>query len=195
MNKRLKNKGFTLIELLVVVAIIAILSTIVIVSINAARAKGKDGAAVSQMNQARNQAEIYHTKTGSYNGLCDPTTPISEEPGIYEYVLAAAEAIGFDPAEQYVKTEKIDDSLSYVNLSSYQQPGVYYARCHVSAKPFLSPRWAAQVPLLKKKGDQQQFYCVDSTGEGVVTTHDLGNTQDTEIAEKKHLECIPPTEE
>lgn len=196
MNKRLKNKGFTLIELLVVVAIIAILSAIVIVSINAARAKGKDGAAVSQMNQARNQAEIYHTKTGSYKGLCNPTTPESEEPGIYEYVLAAAEAIGFDPAEDYVETEIIDDSLSYaVQLSKYQAQGEYYARCHVSAKPFLSPRWVAQVPLLKKKGDQRQFYCVDSTGEGVITTHDLGNTQDGEISGKKHLECIPPTEE
>jgi prepilin-type N-terminal cleavage/methylation domain-containing protein len=189
-----KNKGFTLIELLVVVAIIAILSTIVVVSINAARAKGKDSGAISQLNQARNQAEIYYTKTGSYNGLCD-LTPLSEELGIYEYILAAVEVIGFDPAEQYVKTEKIDDSSFNVYLSLYQQQGEYYGRCHVSTKP-LSPRWAAQVPLLKK-GDNnvQQFYCVDSTGEGVITTHDLGNQQDSQVSEKKYLECIPPTEE
>ncbi len=190
MKKRQKNKGFTLIELLVVVAIIAILSTVVVVSINAARAKGKDSGAISQLNQARNQAEIYYTKTGSYNGLCNPTTQLSEEPGIYEYVLAAAETIGFEPPENYVQSLEVSGGYAY----PAQGYGVYYARCHVAQNDFLNPRWAAQIPLLKKDSDnRQQFYCVDSTGEGVITTVDLGDQ--TLSSATQYLECIPTPEQ
>ena len=62
------NKAFTLIELLVVVAIIGILSTVVIASLNSAREKGKIATIKSTLKQLYNQAALNQLETGSFAG-------------------------------------------------------------------------------------------------------------------------------
>ena len=62
----MKNKGFTLIELLVVIAIIGLLASIVMVSLNSARAKARDVNRKSALKQIQTALELYYDKYGTY---------------------------------------------------------------------------------------------------------------------------------
>lgn len=62
-----KARGFTLIELLVVIAIIGILSSVVLASLNSARAKARDARRLSDLHQIRNALELYASdNNGAY---------------------------------------------------------------------------------------------------------------------------------
>ncbi len=75
MSINTKNRGFTLIEILVVIAIIGILASVVLASLNSARDKGADAAIKSSINNARAQAELfYDDNSSSYDGLCADET-------------------------------------------------------------------------------------------------------------------------
>jgi prepilin-type N-terminal cleavage/methylation domain-containing protein len=63
-----KNKGFTLIELLVVISIISLLSTIVLASLNTARAKARDAVTVQNIKQLTLAMELYKDDNGFYPG-------------------------------------------------------------------------------------------------------------------------------
>jgi len=52
-------------ELLVVIAIIGILASVVLASLNTARAKGADAAIKSSINNSRAQAELYYDSSSS----------------------------------------------------------------------------------------------------------------------------------
>lgn len=60
-----KNKAFTLIELLIVISIIGILSSIILVSTNDTRAKGRDTKRIADISQLRIALELYYSNNSS----------------------------------------------------------------------------------------------------------------------------------
>jgi len=60
----------------VVISIIGVLSTIAMTSLNGARAKARDAARLSQINQLRNVLEIYYTQYGTYPDNTDTTLDV-----------------------------------------------------------------------------------------------------------------------
>jgi prepilin-type N-terminal cleavage/methylation domain-containing protein len=71
-NKIKNARGFTLIELLVVIAIIGILSSVVLASLNSARADARDSRRAQDMAQIRTALELCANDEGDYaNCLTD----------------------------------------------------------------------------------------------------------------------------
>lgn len=97
------KKGFTLIELLVVIAIIGLLSSVVLSSLNSARAKGADAAIRANLANTRAQAELYYDTYNSYGtsaiaGTCPNsgavTTSLFRDPVILNAISSANSASG-----------------------------------------------------------------------------------------------------
>lgn len=60
------TRAFTLIELLVVIAIIGLLSSVVLASLNMARAKARDVRRVSDLKEVQKALEFYYDDHGHY---------------------------------------------------------------------------------------------------------------------------------
>lgn len=78
MNTLFRNKkqsGFTLIELLVVIAIIGLLASVVLLSLNSARAKSRDAKRVSDVRQIASAMELYFNDNNTYPTTYGPLVP------------------------------------------------------------------------------------------------------------------------
>lgn len=64
--KTSRNHGFTLIELLVVISIISLLSSVVLTSVNSARAKARDARRIADFREIQKALELYYDTNGSY---------------------------------------------------------------------------------------------------------------------------------
>lgn len=72
---RTPQRAFTLIELLLVIAIIGILSSVVLASLNGARAKARDGERLRELRQLQVALENYRVDRGTYPVTFSGVTP------------------------------------------------------------------------------------------------------------------------
>jgi len=61
-----QQQGFTLIELLVVISIISLLSSVVLASVNSARARARDARRITDLKEIQKALELYYDANGSY---------------------------------------------------------------------------------------------------------------------------------
>src|SRR5690349_2724010 len=66
MKQKLKQAGFTLIEILIIVGIIALLSSVLITSLNQARIKSRDTKRKGDLNQLVKALELYYNGNSGY---------------------------------------------------------------------------------------------------------------------------------
>lgn len=82
MIKKIENtRGFTLIELLVVISIIGLLASIIFVSLDSARGKGKEAARKATLRQLQSAVELYFSNNASYPSSNYPADAYSSEIG------------------------------------------------------------------------------------------------------------------
>lgn len=140
-----RTKGFTLIELLVVIAIIGILSSVVLASLNTARAKGADAAVKANLSNIRAQAEILYDTNGCYSNTstCQPT------------LLASCSGANTIFGNANVTQQ----------INAAQTAGGGTAVCNTSAA---ATAWAASTALKSTNvvgaSSGTDYWCVDSAG-------------------------------
>lgn len=119
-----KQAGFTLIELLVVIAIIGLLSSVILASLNSARAKSRDARRLADMRQITTALEVYYDSNAGY-----PTTGgswLSQCPG-WGSVAANSVAPGLVPG--YMPAFPSDPGMviaSNLNCYIYRSNGTDY---------------------------------------------------------------------
>lgn len=138
------QRGFTLIELLVVVAILGILSSIVLVSLNTANTRGKDGAVQANLDSLRTQAQLYYNTNGGYslNGVSIPASSS----------CTAASSVFVDP--------RVTLQIQAADFAN----GGGSITCNIALNG------AAYAVFAELASTATQFFCVDSNGVGKKTS-------------------------
>jgi prepilin-type N-terminal cleavage/methylation domain-containing protein len=139
------NLGFTLIELLIVISIIGVLSSIVIVSTNDARAKSRDAYRLSQIREIKTALELYYSAHEQYPANIFPLTYDENIPHNWANMVNALDGENFIHAT--FSEADIDNNFrfSLINKAYAQLEAIYY-NCSL------------QDPLYKGGSDYQYSY-------------------------------------
>lgn len=148
LSKSFKS-GFTLIELLVVVAIIGILASVVLASLNTARAKGADAAIKANLANIRAQAELVYDPIGAYGTAAN----------------AASDCVAPTAGSVFADTT-VKAALASAASASGGTGACYSSIGSGSA-------WSASYPL---KTAPANSWCVDSTGASKSRTGNAATT-------------------
>ncbi len=136
--KNLK-KGFTLIELLVVVAIIGILASVVLGSLNSAKKSGSDASIQSNLANLKTQAEIiYGNLSGSY--------------GNRSFITNCGTIIAVTPATNVFNDATVQEQIE----AAIDANGGLDAKCQANGNNYV-----LAIPL---KSDSSNAWCVDNHG-------------------------------
>lgn len=120
MKTSFSQRGFTLVELLVVVAIISLLSSVVLASLQSARERAQDARRMADMKQLRIALEFYYDINKQYPA--DPSnTRVSSLTGATNNILPYIEPIPTDPtytgsSGYRYRISNIDGRQSYTML-------------------------------------------------------------------------------
>ncbi|OGI75614.1 hypothetical protein A3C67_00820 [Candidatus Nomurabacteria bacterium RIFCSPHIGHO2_02_FULL_42_19] len=156
------QRGFTLIELLVVVAIIGILASVVLASLNSARGKGGDAAVKANIASIRSQAELIFSSTGCYGD----DSPVGD-PTCASFALAQCANTA---NTLFANTTVWNQIQSAYNAGA----GVASTRCYSSGSA-----WAVAAQLKTSDGANPagplpDAWCVDSSGASKSFTYAAG---------------------
>jgi prepilin-type N-terminal cleavage/methylation domain-containing protein len=113
MLRTIKQKAFTLIELLVVVAIISLLSSVVIASLQGSREKAAITKLKEQVRQIQTALELYRSDNGRY-----PASYISDIPNLMDGLDNYIENTTLDTNQ--IRSFTVDD-IGYINIENDSQ--------------------------------------------------------------------------
>lgn len=144
------KKGFTLIELLVVVAIIGVLASVVLASLNTARAKGADTSIKANLANLRAAAEMLYDSYSCYTSTntCSASSPVV----INTTGGTCAVANGIAAPHIFA------NAAFYSGITAALTSSGGLGSCSATVA---GTAWAVAVTL---KADTTKAWCVDSTG-------------------------------
>jgi prepilin-type N-terminal cleavage/methylation domain-containing protein len=147
------KRGFTLIELLVVVAIIGILASVVLSSLNSTRKKSDMALIKSSMRQISTQAEIYFDTYGRYGDSFGSGTEAFPSAQWATLDCSAGTCFFEDPMVRSILVSMINSLNNYPATSS---PRI------IASITNNGQTWALSVYSMRIG---QIGYCIDSTGQ------------------------------
>ncbi|MEK7185085.1 MAG: type II secretion system protein, partial [Patescibacteria group bacterium] len=151
--------GFTLIELMVVIAIIGLLDSVVLASLNSARNKGADASIKGNLDTVRKQAALFYDSNG-------------ENYGFWHGSRECTDYLGMNANAMFRKDATIKSAVVAAKGLSALPTDANAAKC-VTSPTFdgggdpvsnFATSWAIAVMLKTSTDLSPKSWCVDSSG-------------------------------